>query len=90
MSTPAVKIKGLSVNVKVSHGDSKSDHQMAVSRALNELKKEIKKDGLMDDIKRREFYRTPSAAKKHKTNEAIKQRKRDERKNFRQNTTKSV
>lgn len=86
MSRPAVKIKGLYVTVRSNPTDSKRDHENAVARALNELKKEIKKDGLMNDIRKHEFYMTPSLARKHKRNEAIKQRKRDERKLNRQNS----
>ena len=59
------------------------DHKEAVTRALNELKKQVKKSGLMQELKRREAYMSPSKKKRFRHNEAIKRLKREEKKNDR-------
>lgn len=61
------------------HNDRKKD-QAALDAALKELKKNIKNEGLMQELKRREAYMGPSKYRRWKHNEAIKQRKRDEKK----------
>ena len=48
--------------------------------ALKEFKKQLKKSGLLQELRIRESYMSPSKKKRFKHNEAIKQRKRDERK----------
>jgi ribosomal protein S21 len=81
------KATGLEVYVNLS-GENKKDRD-AVDLALRELKKKIKKSGLMQELRIREAYMSPSKYRKYRKNEAIKRRKRDERKNewSRKNTT---
>jgi ribosomal protein S21 len=55
-------------------------HVFEVADALKEFKKKIKKDGLMQELRRREHYVAPSKARRLKRNESLKQRKRDEKK----------
>jgi ribosomal protein S21 len=74
-----VRPVGLEVYVNLS-GENKKDRE-AVDFALRELKKKIKKSGLMQELRMRESYMSPSKYKKFRKNEAIKRRKRDERKN---------
>lgn len=62
-------------------GTSVKQHQDEVEFALKELKKQMKKNGILNDLRRREHYLSPSKAKRRKRNESIKQRKRDQRKN---------
>lgn len=70
---------GLEVQVNLS-GDNRKDRD-AVEFALRDLKKKIKKSGLMQELRMREAYMSPSKYRKYRRNEAIKRRKRDERKN---------
>jgi ribosomal protein S21 len=72
------KAIGLEVYVNTS-GDPRKDKE-AVEFALRDFKKKIKKSGLMQELKMREAYMTPSKYKKFKSNESIKQRMRDQRK----------
>ena len=74
-----VRPTGLEVHVNLS-GENRKDRD-AVEFALRELKKKIKKSGLMQELRMREAYMSPSKYKKYRKNEAIKRRKRDERKN---------
>jgi small subunit ribosomal protein S21 len=69
------------VEVKVNNltGDVRKDKD-AVEVALNEFRKKIKKSGIMNELRRREFYMSPSKKKRFRKNEALKRRKRDERK----------
>ena len=46
-----------------------------VDRALKVLKRQINKEGLFKELKRRRFYEKPSVKKKRKMNEAKKKRK---------------
>ena len=46
-----------------------------MDRALKVLKRQINKEGLFKEIKRRRFYMKPSVAKKLKIKEAKKKRK---------------
>ena len=50
-------------------------YQNQVERALKVLKRQINKEGLFKEIKRRRFYMKPSVAKKLKIKEAKKKRK---------------
>lgn len=72
---------GLEVFVNLS-SDHRKD-QEAVDIALRELKKKIKKSGLMQELRERESYMSPSKYKKYRRNEAIKRRKREESKQTR-------
>jgi small subunit ribosomal protein S21 len=55
-------------------------HRGEVEDALREFKKQVKKSGLMQELRRREHYVSPSKARRLKRNESLKQRKRDEKK----------
>ncbi|MDI6889714.1 MAG: 30S ribosomal protein S21 [Thermodesulfovibrionales bacterium] len=45
-----------------------------IERALKTLKRELQKDGLFREIKRRSFYEKPSEKKKRKQRDARKKR----------------
>ncbi|MGH2564057.1 MAG: 30S ribosomal protein S21 [Ginsengibacter sp.] len=66
------------IEIKIT-GDEKRD-RAAFDVGLSEFKKRMKRSGIMEDYRRKEHYLSPSAARKFKRNEAIKRRKRDERK----------
>ena len=66
------------VEIKVT-GDDKRD-KSAFDIGFREFKKRMKRSGILDELRDRGFYRSPSAKRKWKQNEAIKRRKRDERK----------
>lgn len=65
------------IDIQVT-GDKKKDRD-ALDDALKLLKRDTKKIELMKEIRRREYYMSPSKYKKYRKNEAIKRRKRDER-----------
>lgn len=75
-----VQVNGLYVEVKTKKISDGRGNPEAVSDALKELKKQMKKSGLLQELRRREAYMSPSKARRFKHNEAIKQKKRDERK----------
>lgn len=50
-----------------------------VNRALNSLKREIGREGVNREVKRRKYYEKPSVAKRRKTREAERQRRKDSR-----------
>ncbi len=50
-------------------------YQNQVERALKVLKRQMTKDGLLKELKRRRFYEKPSIKKKRKQKEAKKKRK---------------
>ena len=50
-------------------------YQNQVERALKVLKRQLTKDGLLKELKRRRFYEKPSIKKKLKQKEAKKKRK---------------
>lgn len=60
-------------------GDFKKD-KLNFEYALRDFKKKIKKSGMLNELRRREAYMSPSKYKRWRTNEAIKRRKRDEKK----------
>lgn len=65
--------------VHINSRDGKK-HRDDVDFALRELKKQIKKSGLMQELRRRESYTPPSKARRVKRNESAKLRKREEKK----------
>jgi len=68
------------LEVVVNHtGDYKKD-KLNFDHALRDFKKKIKKSGLMNDLRNREAYMSPSAYKRWRKNEAVKRKKRDEKK----------
>ena len=50
-------------------------YQNQVDRALKVLKRQLTKDGMLKELKRRRFYEKPSIKKKRKQKEAKKKRK---------------
>jgi len=50
-------------NVKLREGES-------IDEALRRFKRECEKDGILAEIKKREFYETPSIKRKRKSEEA--------------------
>ncbi|MEE1551173.1 MAG: 30S ribosomal protein S21, partial [Nitrospinaceae bacterium] len=50
-------------------------YQNQVERALKVLKRQMTRDGLLKELKRRRFYEKPSVKKKRKQKEAKKKRK---------------
>lgn len=67
--------------VEVRNADhSSKKHIDFINDALKELKRQMKKEGILQDLKRHEAYITPSKRRRIKKNEAFKRRKRDERK----------
>jgi ribosomal protein S21 len=55
-------------------------HREEVANALVDFKKRIKKEGIMQELQKREQYYPPSKKRKLKREAANKQRKRDEKK----------
>jgi small subunit ribosomal protein S21 len=56
-------------------------YQNQVERALKGLKRQLNKEGLFKELKRRRFYEKPSVKKKRKIKEAKKKRKMALRRN---------
>jgi len=48
-----------------------------LDRALIEFKRQVKKEGLMESLKKYEYYVKPSLKRKRKKMEAIKRKRRD-------------
>ena len=68
------------VEVRQSSDDSPKKHKENVENALKEFKRRIKKDGILYELKLRESYMSPSKKKRFRHAEAMKRRRRDERK----------
>ena len=62
----------MSITVEVRHGN--------VEKAMRVLKKKLQKDGLMKEIKRRQYYQKPSEIKREKKKEGIKNFKKKQSK----------
>ena len=69
----------MGLEIKVNTKDIKN-HERDVASAIQELKKQIKKDGVLQELRRREAYVAPSKKRRIKHEESIKARKREERK----------
>lgn len=69
----------MAIEVKVNCKDPRR-HKEEVAAALAEFKKQTKKSGLMQELRKREEYVAPSKKRRLKRDAARKQRKRDERK----------
>jgi len=63
------------VNVRVREGESIED-------AIRRFKRECERNGIMQEIKKREYYRSPSVVRKEKLAEA---RRKMRRKSFKEN-----
>lgn len=50
-----------------------------IGRAMNQLKRDIGREGLNRELKRRRFFEKPSVAKRRKTEEAERRRRKDAR-----------
>lgn len=57
------------VGVRVREGENIDD-------ALRRFKKQCERDGILQEIKRREFYKSPSVLRKEKLAESRRRRKR--------------
>ncbi len=57
-------------------------YQNQVEKALKVLKRQMTKEGLLKELKRRRFYEKPSIKKKRKAKEAKKKKKMAMRKGF--------
>ena len=68
----------MEVKVNIT-GDAKKD-RTSFDNAMKEFKKQTKKSGIMNELRRREAYMSPSKYRRWRKNEAIKRRKRDEKK----------
>lgn len=66
--------------VEVRRSDDKRDNIGYVDAALKELKRKMKKENVLIDLKKKEHHVPPSAKKRLKRQEAIKRLKREENK----------
>jgi small subunit ribosomal protein S21 len=57
------------VNIKVREGES-------IEEAIRRFKRECEKNGIMQEIKKREFYKAPSVVKKEKLAETKRKLRR--------------
>jgi len=55
-----------------------------VDRAMRTLKKKLQKEGLLKELKQRQFFEKPSAKRARKKAEGIKRYQRNERKKIEQ------
>ncbi len=68
------------VEVRQGSEDSKKSNKEYLEDAIKEFKRRVKKEGIMHELKLRESYMAPSLKKRYRRNEAMKRRKREERK----------
>ncbi len=61
----------------------------ALDRALTELKKKLKKEGIFEDLRRHEYHQKPSVRRKLKKLEAIKRRRRESNERRKNQTNRS-
>lgn len=57
------------VNIRVREGES-------IEEAIRRFKRECERNGIMQEIKKREFYRAPSVVRKEKLAEAKRKMRR--------------
>ena len=69
-------------HVDVRPSDERRDSQVCLDIAIKELKRKMKKEDIFQDMKRKEFYLSPSATRRFRKKEAIKRKKREERKHL--------
>ena len=55
-----------------------------VERAMRTLKKKLQKEGLLKELKQKQYFEKPSAKRKRKRAEGIKRYQRNERKKIEQ------
>ena len=58
----------MSITIQVRNGN--------VEKAMRDLKKKLQKDGLMKELKLRQYYRKPSEIKREKKKQGIKNYKK--------------
>ena len=61
----------MTITVEVRHGN--------VEKALRVLKKKVMKDGLMKELRRRQYYQKPSEIKREKKKQGIKNYKKQQK-----------
>ena len=61
----------MTITVEVRHGN--------VEKALRVLKKKLMKDGVMKELKARQYYSKPSWKKREKKKESIRRHKKDQK-----------
>lgn len=66
--------------VEVRRSDDKRDNMAYVDVALKELKRKMKKENVLQELKKREHHVPPASKKRLKKQEAIKRMKREENK----------
>lgn len=69
----SVELKPIEVSVRDNN----------VGRALNQLKREIGREGVNRELRRRRFYEKPSVAKRRKSIEAERRRRKEARRQTR-------
>jgi small subunit ribosomal protein S21 len=65
------------------HVDVRGDTEKDFQHAMAEFKRRVKKAGIMEDVRKKEYYMKPSVKKKLKRLEAKRRQKREERQNER-------
>ena len=61
----------------------------ALGRALAEFKKQVKREGILEDLRKYEYYLKPSLKRKLKRQEALKRRRREANARARSKTNRS-
>lgn len=56
-----------------------------IGRAMNQLKRQLGREGIKREMKRKRFYEKPSVAKRRKSIEAERRRRKEERRRRRRN-----
>ena len=68
------------MEVKINYYNDPKKDRAAFDNGLLEFKKQVKKSELMNELRRREAYMPPSKYRRWRKNEALKRRKRENRK----------
>jgi ribosomal protein S21 len=66
--------------VEVRPSDDRRSNQDYLDIALKELKHKMKKEDILQELKRREYYMAPSEKRRYRKQESIRRNKRDEKK----------
>ena len=70
--TLGTEVKILTINVTVRNGN--------LEQAMRVLKRKVQKEGLIKELRERQFYKKPSEIKQEKKKEAIKNWKKKQKK----------
>ena len=65
-------------NFRGKKGDK--SNKDSLESALREFRKQVKGSGVMNELKKKEWYMSPATKRRFKKNEAIKRRRREDRK----------